>query len=415
MAEVTPLHALHYDLNAIGSLSDVIAPPYDGVSESKRAELLGRSPFNVVEIDLPESAGGDPYEHAAGTLEEWILSGILHQDRESSIWVLTQEYKGPDGSLHSRNAILARSRVEDYGPGRIRPHERTQPGPKQDRLDLTRATRFNLSPIFSLTTRDAWTAVGPAIEGQEPWAEVLGDDGTLNRIWKITDSEVHRAVSWELNDAELLIADGHHRYETARTYRDEIGGEGAHCYTLMALTGLADPGLTVFPIHRLLTGLEDPDLVDRLNRGIEEAFETLAEGEIDPAGLEWTGCFGLIEADGTRRLLRLRDPSTLDGLMEGRSSAYRELDAAILEKVIFSGVLGLSEADVEAKKGLGYAKSIDEAVSEVESGQSQAAFILRATPIDQVRAVAEAGESMPPKSTYFFPKLPTGVVFNPLS
>ncbi len=414
MADVAPFHALHYDLSAIGSLSDVVAPPYDGVSDPLRAELLSRSPFNVVEVDLPQAAGADPYEHAAGTLEEWILSGILRQDREPSIWALSQEYNGPDGSLRTRNGILARVRVEDYGPGRIRPHERTQPGPKQDRLDLTRATRFNLSSIFSLTSRDAWPQVEPATR-DEPWAEVLGGDGTLNRIWRVTDQEIHRAVAWELSQAELLIADGHHRYETARTYRDEVGGEGAHCYTLMTLTGLTDPGLTVFPIHRLLLGIDDPDLADRFKRGIEAAFETLAEGELDPAGLEGIGAFGLVEADGSRRLLRLRDPAALDALLAGGSAAYRELDPAILEKVVFGEILGMSEADVEAKKGLGYAKSVKEAVAEVESGAAQAAFILRPTPVEQVRAVAGAGETMPPKSTYFFPKIPTGIAFNPLS
>ena len=414
MAEVRPFPALHYDLNAISSLGDVTAPPYDGVDDAARADLLARSPFNVVEIDLPRSEGGNIYEHAEGTLEEWILTGILKQDREPGVWALTQEYNGPDGGIHIRNAILARVRVEDYGPGRIRPHERTQPGPKQDRLDLTRATRFNLSPIFSLTTRDAWPAVAP-VTGSDPWAEVLGGDGTLNRIWRVTDPETHRAVSWELNEAELLIADGHHRYETARTYRDEVGGEGAHCYTLMALTGLDDPGLTIFPIHRLLSGLTDPDLVDHFRRGIEDAFETVTEDQADPAGLDGPGCFGLVEADGARRLLRLRDPGALDRLFEGRSEAYRNLDAAILEKVVFSEILGMSEADVEAKRGLGYAKSIDEAVGEVEAGDAQAAFILRATPVEQVRAVADAGETMPPKSTYFFPKIPTGIAFNPLS
>lgn len=415
MADVTPIHALHYDLNSVGNLSDVIAPPYDGVNESERARLLARSPFNVVEVDLPESSGGDPYEHAAGTMEEWILSGILRQDRDPSVWALTQEYNGPDGAVQIRNAILARSRVEDYGPGRIRPHERTQPGPKQDRLDLTRATRHNLSPIFSLTTRDAWPVLASAIADEEPWAEVLGGDGTLNRIWKVSNREVHRAVSSELSEAELLIADGHHRYETARAYRDEVGGEGAHRYTLMALTGLADPGLTVFPIHRLISGIDDADVGDHFRRGIEEAFETVSEGEHDPAGLEGPGCFGLIEADGGRRVLRLREPASLERLMEGRSPAYRELDSAILEKVVLTGILGLTEADVEAKKGLGYAKSIEEAAGEVAAGSCQAAFILRPTPVDQVREVAGAGEIMPPKSTYFFPKIPTGIVFNPLS
>jgi uncharacterized protein (DUF1015 family) len=415
MTEVRSFPALHYDLNAVGSLGDVLAPPYDVIDEAARRTLLAHSPFNVIEIDLPESAGGDIYEHAVGTLEEWILSGILRQDRESSIWALTQEFTGPDGKLRTRRAILGRVRVEDYGPGRIRPHERTQPGPKQDRLDLTRATRFNLSPIFSLTTRDAWPLIAAAIEGEEPWAEALDSEGTLNRVWRVTDPEVLRAVSWELDQGELLIADGHHRYETARTYRDEIGGEGAHCYTLMALTGIDDPGLAVFPTHRLLTGLTDPDLLDRFRRGVDEVFETVAEGSFDPAGLEGAGCFGLATSDGTRRLIRVSDLSSHDLLFDGRSDAYRTLDAAILEKIVFESVLGMSEADVEAKHGLAYAKSLEAAESAVRSGEAQAAFALRATPIEQVRAVADAGETMPPKSTYFFPKLPTGIAFNPLS
>lgn len=415
MADVRPIHALHYDLNAVGSLDDVLAPPYDVIDSSARSDLLARSPFNVVEIDLPESEGGDRYEHASGTLEEWILSGILKQDRDPSIWAVKQAFTGPDGTMRIRNTILAAVRVEDYGKGRIRPHERTQPGPKQDRLDLTRATRYNLSPIFSLTTEDAWPAVAATTESVEAWASSLTEDGTLNRIWRITDPAVHRQVSAHLDRAELLIADGHHRYETARIYRDEVGGEGPHCYTLMALTALDDPGLDVYPTHRLLSGLVDPDLIDHLDRGIDEAFETVTEGTLDPAEMEGTGCFGLAEADGSRRLIRLRDPGRLGELMAGRSSAYRNLDAAILEKLVFSGLLGMSEADVEAKKGLSYVKSIEAAESAVEAGEAQAAFILRPPPIDQVRQVADAGETMPPKSTYFFPKIPTGIVFNPLS
>ena len=152
-----------------------------------------------------------------------------------------------------------------------------------------------------------------------------------------------------------------------------------------------------------------------MNRGIEATFETVAEGEAGPGALEGAGCFGLLEAGGSKRLIRPRDPSSLDDLAGDRSVAYRGLDAAILEKVVFSRILGMSEADVEAKKGLAYAKSIDDAAAAVETGEAQVAFILRPTPIEQVRAVAEAGETMPPKSTYFFPKIPTGIVFNPLS
>lgn len=420
MADVQPFPALHYNLGSVGSLSAVAAPPYDVIDAVEREQLLQRSPFNVVEIDLPVAFGkdGDPYLHAAETLEEWTLAGILTQDRSPTIWALSQQYEGPDGVTRTRNGILARVGVDEYGPGRIRPHERTQPGPKQDRLDLTRATRYNLSPIFSLTTRDAWPHVAAATH-TTPWAEVTDEDGTVHRLWPIDDPAVHAAVTAELEEAELLIADGHHRYETARAYRDEVPGEGPQNFTLMALTGLDDPGLTVFPTHRLLTGLSgDPDLRDRFDRGLAEAFEmeeTDLDG-IDPEGRDGVGCFGYADGvTGRHYRLTLRDPGTLDRIMEGRSEAYRHLDAAILEKVVLDGILGMSEADVEAKRGIGYARSVGAALGALDDGGSQAAFILRATPVEQVRAVAAAGETMPPKSTYFFPKLLSGMAFNPLS
>lgn len=417
MADVQPFAALHYNLDAVESLEAVTAPPYDVIDETERAGLLERSPFNVVELDLPVAPGegGDRYAHAAEVLDGWILSGVLTQDREPSLWGLTQEYTGPDGGTSRRNSILARVGVTDYGPGLIRPHERTQPGPRQDRLDLTRATRYNLSPIFSLSTRDAWPLLEPAT-GETPWATATDPDGTINHLWKVTDPAIHAAVSAELAEAELLIADGHHRYETARVYRDEIGGEGPHAYTLMALTGLDDPGLTVFPTHRLLSDL-GPEGRERLREGIGRAFsiQQVDRGRLDPADLGGTGRFGYVDADGTTLLLELDDRSSVDRMMEGTSEAYRSLDAAILEKAILNGVLGMSEEDVEAKRGIAYARTIAESLEAVDSGRADAAFILRATPVDQVREVAAAGETMPPKSTYFFPKLLSGMVFNPLS
>ena len=418
MAEVLPFRALHYEPASVGSLNDVTAPPYDVIDEAERAELMARSPFNVVELDLPLSPeqDGDPYAHAAELLEGWLMAGVLSQDRDPTIWALTQDYTGPDGESRRRNAILARVRVTDYGPGQVRPHERTQPGPKQDRLDLTRATRYNLSPIFSLTTRNAWGHVEPATAAS-PWAEVTDPDGTVHRLWPVDDPAIHDAVTDELAGAELLIADGHHRYETARTYRDEIGGDGAHQYTLMALTGLDDPGLTVFPTHRLLTDL-DSSRLEQLCDDLEGPFEMVEVGDqagLDPATERTTGCFGFADRSGARFLLRLRDPGELAGLMPDKSDAYRTLDAAILEKVVFEGMLGMSEADVEAKRGIAYSKSIGDAVDQLTADRADAAFLLRPTPIEQVRAVADAGETMPPKSTYFFPKLLSGMAFNPLS
>jgi uncharacterized protein (DUF1015 family) len=418
VADVQPFPALHYDLARVGSLQAVVAPPYDVIDAAQRAELLARSPFNAVEIDLPQAGPGeDPYLHAASTLEDWQLEGILRQDREPALWALTQEYAAPDGSRLHRHAILARVRVEDYGPGRVRPHERTQPGPKQDRLDLTRATRHNLSPIFSLSSADAWPHLEPATAA-EPWGEVTDDDGTLHRVWRIADPVVHESVAAELAGAELLIADGHHRYETARTYMQEVGGEGPHCYTLMALTALEDPGLTVFPTHRLLSGLaDDLEKRERLRDGLRELFEVeeVGEEELDPGGEDGLGVFGYLDAHHRQPMrLSLKDTAELDRMLEGRPQAYRRLDVAILETLVLTGILGLGEEDIAAKRGIGYAKSVPEVMAALEHDYD-AAFILRPTPIEQVREVAASGETMPPKSTYFFPKMLSGIVFNPLA
>ncbi len=205
MAEVRPLNALHYNLAAIPSLADVVAPPYDVIDAGRRRELLARSPFNVVELDLPEAPDGrDRYEHAAETLEEWTLRGILSADRDPALWALTQEYTAPDGSRRTRRGLLCRVRITPYGAGLVRPHERTQPGPKQDRLKLTEATRHNLSPIFSLHPGDAWRHV-EGFTRSKPWVEVSDDEATLHRVWRIGDAEAHRAVAAEL--AELRAAD----------------------------------------------------------------------------------------------------------------------------------------------------------------------------------------------------------------
>jgi uncharacterized protein (DUF1015 family) len=411
MAEVKPLPALHYNLTAVPSLADVTAPPYDVIDPPLRASLLARSPLNVVEIDLPEApGGGDPYEHAAETLESWTLDGVLTRGREPSIWALTQEYETPDGSRLTRHGFLARVRVTDYGPGLVRPHERTQPGPKEDRLRLTRATRHNLSPIFALHPGSVWDAIEPHL-ADEPFGAVTDDDGTVHRAWAITDPATHEAVTAGLEDAELLIADGHHRYETARTYADEIGGDGPHRYTLMCLVSLEDPGLTIFGTHRLLANLDR----ERLERGIAEHFETeavAAEG-LDPAGAEGVGVFGFLDGERTLRL-RLRDPGAVDAVVDNRSEAYRRLDAVILEELVLKGALGMSSDDIAAKRGIGYAKGVEAARGAMAAGEYEAAFLLRPTPVSQVREVAAAGETMPPKSTFFFPKLLTGLVFNPL-
>jgi uncharacterized protein (DUF1015 family) len=426
MAEVLPFKALHYDLAKVGSLDAVAAPPYDVIDAAGRARLLERSPYNAVAIDLPKpfdpadpasDPSGDPYAEAAETIEAWRAEGVLVADSEPALWALTQDYVAPDGTSHTRHGILARVRVEDYETGTVRPHERTHPGPLQDRLELTRATLHNLSPIFSLSTEDAWPLVESAL-ASEPWGEATDEDGTVNKVWRVGDPEVIAAVAECLAGAQLLIADGHHRYETARAYRDEVGGEGPHNYTLMALTGLDDPGLTVFPTHRLLSGFaDDPERQQRLGAGLRELFEVTEVGRegLDPAGEEGVGVFGLYDSFHKQAYrLRLKDTDELDRLLAGKPEAYRRLDSAILETLVLKGLAGMSDEDIDARRGLEYAKSVPDALALVDSGGYDVAFIQRPVPVEQVKAVAETDENMPPKSTYFFPKVMTGFVFSPV-
>jgi uncharacterized protein (DUF1015 family) len=426
MAEVLAFKALHYDLGKVGSLDAVAAPPYDVIDAPQRAALLERSPYNAVAIDLPKpfdpadpdsDPSGDPYAEAAARIGQWRADGALIQDEQPSIWALTQDYVAPDGDRYSRNGILARVRVENYESGTVRPHERTHPGPLLDRLELTRASGYNLSPIFSLSTADAWPLVAPSLPDQ-PWGEARDEDGTVNRLWKVDDPEIHAAVTECLANAQLLIADGHHRYETARTFRDEVGGEGPHDYTLMSLTGLDDPGLLVFPTHRLLSSFaEDPEKQQRLGNGLRELFEVeeVAREAIDPAGEDGVGIFGLYDSFHKKAFrLRLKDPSVVDRRLEGMPEAYRRLDSAILETLVLKGLAGMTDHDIDERNGLEYAKSVPAALAMIEEGGYDIAFIQRGVPVEQVKAICNTDAVMPPKSTFFFPKVMTGFAFNPV-
>lgn len=423
MPRVQPLRALRYDQAVAGPLQALAAPPYDVIDADQRAALQQRSPYNVVAIDLPEDPdGGDRYAHAAALLESWMGDGVVVQDDEPAIWALVQDYTAPDGRTLTRNGFYARVRVEDYGPGAIRPHERTHPGPKADRLSLTRATKANLSPIFSLYSDPdltAWRALAAATTDTDPDGELTDDDGTRNRLWRVTDPDVIATVTEATSQAELLIADGHHRYETARVYADEIGGEGAHRYVLMCLVALQDEGLTVFPTHRLVDGLkgtDKPELLAATLRACFDVAEVAVEDLVPPDADDATIQMGYMDSHFKRAFrLTLKDQAIADDALADMPEPYRRLDTAVLEALVLKGPLGLSEDDISHLHGLDYARSFEEARELVESGAFDAGFFLRAIPVPQIQHIAAAGVNMPPKSTYFFPKVPTGLLFNPLT
>jgi uncharacterized protein (DUF1015 family) len=412
MADLQPLRTLRYDTSVAGPLDDLIAPPYDVIDDEMRAELAARSPNNVVHVDLPPS-----YEQAGATWDGWRGAGVLTQEEEMAVWVLRQDYRAPDGADRTRTGFLARVRVDEYGPGRIRPHERTHPGPREDRLRLTRATRTNLSPIFTLFPDPDGIAerAMTEISSGEPFAQA-GED----RLWRSSDPDFIAELQMAVADAELLIADGHHRYETARAYADEVGGEGEHRYVLMLLCSLSDPGLLVFPTHRLLSGLaEDREKQEAIRDVLMRDFEVeelATPQELEP-GPESNGvAFGYMDSFHKKPYrVSLKEQAIADRALEGMPDPYRRLDTAVLETLVLREALGMSEDDVSHLRGLAYSKSLEDAIDAVQGGRADAGFFMRATPLAQVREVAEAGESMPPKSTYFFPKVPTGLVFNPLA
>ncbi len=418
MADIQPLRALHYDQSLVGPLSNVTSPPYDVIDAQQREQLLERSPFNVVAVDLPKGEP-DPYATAGELWEAWQLQGAIVRDPEPALWAHTQTYTGPDGQTRTRKGFFCRVRIDGYGPGRVRPHERTHPGPKEDRLRLMRTTRTNLSPIFSLfsdPTNAAWKALEPTTESA-PWGEVTDAEGTVHKLWRVTDQPAIAAVQQATRDVELLIADGHHRYETADTYAQELGVQGEHRYMLMCLVALEDPGLTVFPTHRVVRGL-DRTRQERLRETLRRDFEITEVPLEQLAPQPGTGPLqlGYIDAHHQQPYrLTLKDQSIADAALVGFSEAYRSLDTGVLEALLLKRALGLSDDDISHFNGLFYARSDEEAIAMVRSGEYDAAFLMRPTLVEQVREIAASGENMPPKSTFFYPKLLTGLLFNPLS
>jgi uncharacterized protein (DUF1015 family) len=400
VADVRPFHALVYDEDAAGPLGRLVAPPYDVISPEQRARLLEESPYNAVRLILPEV----PYEEVGRLMGEWRAAGVLRTPDAPLLVAWTQAFTLDDGIPRERRTLLATVGLEPYEARVVRPHERTHAGPRADRLRLTRAVGANLSPVFGLYPDPegrAWAAVASHVSGP-PDAEVTDPEGTVHRFWTIQDAAAGEAVSAALSDRWILIADGHHRYETALAYREEVGGEGPHDRVLMGLTALEDPGLVVLPTHRVLAEwppAADGALPGQAVRDLDELHAALA------AAPEDAPAFGVVTAAGARVATLAPE--------DGDSPAAR-LDTAVLERRVLVPALGADQTALTARGVLSYTKDASEAWRRVAAGEAAGAVILRDIPKAAVAEVAEAGEVMPQKSTYFFPKLLTGVAFHPL-
>jgi uncharacterized protein (DUF1015 family) len=430
MADVQAFRAYRYDLGHVGALGDVVAPPYDVIDPALQQALYERSPFNVIRLILNKEEADDTeannrYTRAARTLRDWQRDRVLAQDSARALYVYHQDFE-IEGKRFTRRGFLARVRLERFGEGRIYPHEETLPGPKADRLHLFRATAMNLSPVFGLYPDQAGevqSALDEAIRRAPP-LEATDHLGVVNRLWAVTDQHVASRVSGSMGPKPVFIADGHHRYETALRYLDErqAAGEAGEAdaparFVLMMLVCMSDPGLVILPTHRLISGL--PDLTaERLRELLADCFDVQTVGRGEPGAretwerIEMEGSQDLLgfgtAADGVWQTARFRAPERLLALVADHSRAWRGLAVSVLHLLVVNQLLRPAEPTCR------YVHLLREATAAVAAQQCQLAALVPPVTMQQVQEIAGGLEKMPPKSTYFYPKLLSGLVFHSL-
>lgn len=428
---VMPFKGIRYNTDKLGGIDKLIAPPYDVISPAQRDEFCAKHPHNVVCLTLGHDKEGDNeqtnrYTRAGRMFSQWEEDGALEEDPRPAVYVYDQEYALAGRTLR-RRAFLAAVKLEPFG-GRVLPHEETMPGPMADRLRLINACPVNLSPIFGLYP-DPEQQVASLLDTDrcEPELSFVDYAGIRQTLWKVEVPHVLEQLSRAMQDKRIYIADGHHRYETALEYRDraadaEGGLEPAdpRNYVMIACVALSDPGLVVLPAHRVIGGMPGFDF-DRLIERLSATFDVQpVEHSGDSVVQELLGrmdgrvhTFGLY-AGGKARMLTLRDEATAHANPAPRSRAWKQLDVSLLVWLILEQGLGFTHEDLSYPERVKYMKDDAEAARLVDGGAYQMVCYLNSTRLDQLEEVARGGERMPPKSTYFYPKLLTGLVMRKL-
>lgn len=426
--QIAPFAALRYVTAKAGKIENLLAPPYDVIYPDMRDALYLKSPFNVARLELGKPSEFDSetdnrYTRAAADLDRWIRDGVLARDERPSLYLYSQTYDAPDGPK-TRVGFMARKRLEEFG-GSVVPHENTFAGPKADRLDLTRACKCNFSPIFGLYYDPSMSAepIQREVMRSKPDVEAKMDDGQTHRMWVVTDTERIKALLGAVGDKKILIADGHHRYETALNYLKEnsVGGKrpaNDMRYVLMYFTNTESEGLSVFATHRVVNHLEALDLgafFKKLSLGFDVEKLASGSGKRDSAtekkmlalmAKSPVPVFGLYSGGGDYGIIRLKKAPS--------GGPLERLDVAILHDKILAGILGVKPQTEMADQQIYYGQDVAKCAARVDDGTSELAFFLNPTPIKQMREISLAGLKMPQKSTYFYPKLITGLVINQL-
>jgi uncharacterized protein (DUF1015 family) len=427
MADVHAFRGFRYDLGKVGSLSNVVAPPYDVIDATLQQTLHDLHPANAIRIELTQDdpeARVDKYTIAARTLNGWLQDDILQQDTARTLYVYEQVFT-VDGETHTRRGFIARVRLEPFGTGRIFPHEQTLSGPKADRLKLYQATGFNISPVFGLYPDDenqVMRLLNGVIKNAPPF-EAKDHLGVVNRIWLVTDSATISQVAGLMGPKPVFIADGHHRYETGLKYLEEQVEQGNVTdplapanFCMMMLVGMNDPGLIIQPTHRLITGL--PNLKSaELRELLSSHFDI-----VEDFGTDSTACWEHLQMEESQTLLgfgtavdglyfaaKLKDLAVMNELAPTQTPEWRGLAVSILHKLVIEKLLaGVGTATCR------YVHLMQEVTDAMTAKECQVACLVPPVDMNHVEIIAGNGEKMPPKSTYFYPKILTGMVFHSL-
>jgi len=438
MMEIKAFKAFRFDENVVGNTGDCIAPPYDVIDPAQREQLYGKSPYNIIRITKGKTSpsdndGDNQYTRAANYLKTWIEKGVLKQDSAETIYAYVQDFRAA-GAAFRRSNFIALGRLEEFGKV-VRPHEETLTGPKIDRLNLQRATAATFGLVFMLY-EDEKKVADKIIEkaaSQKPIIDFVDELDVRHRLFAITAKADMDAIAKMMRKKSCIIADGHHRYETGLIYSKEAADNRAVKYQMMAFTNTCDEGLIILATHRLIGNIENFD-IKKLISALEENFE-ITEYRFDSPQAKTAAkqkmlsqmkaeydrdenAFGIYSGGAVFGVAVLKNKKAMDPVAPAMSPAWRSLDVSILHKLILEKMLGIDEKKLAGQSNIEYIKdtknAIDDSIAKVDTGDKQVVFFMNPAKLHQLKMVTDAGEKMPQKSTYFYPKVYTGLTINKL-
>lgn len=429
MADIKALRAWRYNLDVAGKPHTLITPPYDVINEAGQEAYYAANPHNIIRLEWGKTYASDDENHnrytrAAADFAAWREAGILMRDAEPSFYPYVQEFT-VNGQTYRRSGFLATLKAGGYEDGTVLPHEETLPGHKEDRYRLMQAARANFSPVFGLYAEKSLEtdqALAQAAEGNEPLIDIVDEAGVRHIMWRVSDAAVISRVEQALAAQKIYIADGHHRYETASRFAADAAAAGQPgCDRLLInLVNIYDTGVVVLPTHRLVKNLEDfsaPDFLQAISDAgfavfpisdlakLEDYLESTPQ-DIANFGLYMEGTYYLLSID--------RDDTVIAATQPGHAEAYQRLDISIAHALILDALCGVGQAELAAGAHVDYCHDAAAAVAAMDSGGYHFALLLNSTRVAELLAVADAGEKMPQKSTYFYPKVIAGLIINPL-